>query len=181
MISEADSQIPYPEKQTWRKLQRRSVSTFLDWLDAGRRNLDLLRIQQDLTKFIIQRLPTKQDCEEFVSRWPLVLGQCNEPRTFEDWFNVLAYAHVYSLYRYRRFYAVLTELYKIGDLPMKRRPIRVLDIWTGPASCLYALKDFYRQVSLYADAHQEGGLNLEPPITHCVEQSREMARFFHLF
>jgi hypothetical protein len=173
--------LSHPRRETWRKLQRETAPKFLDWLDDGRRNTDLLHIQHNLTEFIIRHLSTKEDCEDFVLRWSSVLGRCNDPATYDDWFNILAYAHIHSLERYRRFYAVLTELYKIGQLPMKRWAIRILDVGTGPAPCLYALQDFYEQVTRFAEARQESRLKLETPRTDCVEQSREMARFLHYF
>lgn len=171
----------HTRRQTWRKLQRETAPKFLDWLDDGRRNTDLLRIQHNLTEFIIRHLSTKEDCRDFISRWSSVLRRCNDPATYDDWINILAYAHIHSLERYRRFYAVLAELYKIGQLPMKSWAIRILEVGTGPAPCLYALQDFYEQVTLFAEARQESRLKMETPRTDCVEQSRAMARFLHHF
>jgi hypothetical protein len=115
-------------KTTWKKLQKSTALRFSDWLSAGRLNADLVRVQQILAACIIRSLSTERDCEKFISRWHLVLTECDSPETFADWGNVLAYAHLHFLERYRRFYSTLLEMYKIGYLPMKWGAVRIVDV-----------------------------------------------------
>lgn len=105
----------------------------------------------------------------------------NDPNTYLNFDNVLAYCHIHFLSRYCRFYQVLEPLYAHGHLPMRHDQVRVLDVGTGPAPCLYALQDFYEQVRGFADFIRAPELRPQPLIRSCVEQSPAMERFMNLF
>jgi hypothetical protein len=141
----------------------------------------MARVQSQLTEWVATGLGDARIAQEFVARWPLVLGRCNDPETYQDDLNVLAYCHIHFLERYRRFYAVLEQLYRTGRLPMKATGFRVLDVGSGPAPSLYAVQDFYAQVSATLRSMNAAWIPEEEPETTCVEQSAAMQRFLHHF
>jgi hypothetical protein len=167
---------------TWKKLQTQSAASFQAWLNAGRRDADIVRIQQTLTAFLLEQLSDRAEVRKFIAAWPCVMGSsCNDARTYLVYENVLAYCHIHFLERYRRFYQVLERLYEIGHLPMRDSEVRVLDVGTGPAPCLYAFQDFYDQIRGFANFRRLTELHLNPPVLNCVEQSPAMERFMHHF
>jgi hypothetical protein len=69
----------------------------------------------------------------------------------------------------------------VGVLPLGVRGIRALDIGTGPAPALYAIEDFYRALSEFADLSMIPSLKMPSPELNCVERSEAMVHFFHRF
>jgi hypothetical protein len=106
---------------------------------------------------------------------------CNDPAIYLDAVNVKAYCHIHFLERYRRFYAALEQLYRAGQLPMKDGSLRVLDVGSGPAPSLYAVQDFYSQVTATLASMDILRRPGERTILRCVEQSAAMERFLHHF
>jgi hypothetical protein len=166
---------------TWRKRQRDSSTLFGQWLDSGRRAADLRRTQEAFTAFLLSRIRTPEDARHYIEALPDAFAACNNVATYEDESKIIAYASVHFLERYRRFYKVLENLFRIGRLPMRARGVRLLDIGTGPAQCLYAAQDFYAQLQAFSMAHEIPQLSTPAPVLHSVEQSRYWASFFHNF
>jgi hypothetical protein len=166
---------------TWRQLQRESSALFGQWLDGGRRAADLQRTQEVFSSFVVGLIDTPATARRYIEALPDAFAACNNAATYEDESKVLAYASLHFLERYRRFYKVLENLFRIGRLPMRVHRIRLLDIGTGPAQCLYAAQDFYAQLQAFSKVHKLPQLSMQPPILHCVERSRYWARFFHYF
>jgi hypothetical protein len=169
-------------RPTWRQIQLQTREAFTHWLDAGRRNADVTKVQTTITNFLIASVRDAAAVERFVEGWKPVLGSgCNEPDTYHQFDNVLAYCHLHFLERYRRFYQVLERLYAAGYMPLKDDRVRILDVGTGPAPCLYALQDFYEQVRSFGAFYRRAELSSVTTELRSVEQSPAMSHFMHHF
>jgi hypothetical protein len=170
-----------PPNVTRRKLQRESSALFGQWLDDGRRAADFRRTQEAFSSFVIGLIDTPDAAHRYIEALPDAFAACNNAATYEDESKILAYASLHFLERYRRFYKVLENLFRIGRLPMRVHGVRLLDIGAGPAQCLYAAQDFYAQLQAFSKARELPQLSMPAPMLHCVERSRYWARFFHYF
>ena len=116
---------------------------------------------------------------QFVDRLPDVLGRCDED-IYDAPFAAEAYAFVHLVDRYRRFWDVLEELARAGNLPVRDSPLDVLDIGTGPASALYAVNDFFEELRAYSGRTRDcQRLKTPPPRLRSIEASEGMVRLVH--
>ena len=172
-------------RTTWRQLLVRYGGEFLRWLDSSGKEIDSLRtVATTLAGFLIDRLERArvewpETPTEFWRRIPDVRRCCSSPGLFDEPLTVEAYAFVHMLERYRRTWATLRYLCENAVLPLGATGVNVLDVGTGPASALYAIDDFYRHMSQFAQENGIAALVLPPPTLNSVERNRSMASFFH--
>jgi hypothetical protein len=181
---------------TWRQLLNQHKREFLAWLEEKEVRLKTFnKLAEELEHFIIRCLTTglttdsfyAQDpstaylCEQFATCIPGVFTNCDDPRMYKQDTAALAYAHVYLLERYRRFWDVLMCLLDAAVLPMSDKGLEVLDVGTGPAPALFAVSDLYQALQDFAS--EKGYASLVTPFPHLntVESSSNMVRFTHHF
>jgi ribosomal protein RSM22 (predicted rRNA methylase) len=73
---------------------------------------------------------------------PEALRNC-DALSFSQISEAVAYAGLHLLDRYGRVMQVLEHLMQIGRLPIRRVGLKVLEVGSGPAPALYAVRDFY--------------------------------------
>ena len=83
---------------------------------------------------------------------------------FQDYDEAAAYTVQHLTDRYGRVTQVLERLFAVGHLPLRRRQMSVLEVGAGPAPGLYATRDFYADLTLWAETE---GQQIEfAPVTH---------------
>jgi hypothetical protein len=165
----------------WRRQLREHGPPFLAWLEHDAIvERALTRLAADLESFLLARLDDTQTGETFMEAIPDVICRCND-QIYDLPLRPEAYAFIHLLERYRRTSRVLRELTRTGYLPLARWGVRVLDVGTGPAPVLYAVNDFYRSLTHFAEAHEILTLQLPSPELSAVEGSQGMRRFIHYF
>ncbi|OGO05079.1 MAG: hypothetical protein A2Y73_01845 [Chloroflexi bacterium RBG_13_56_8] len=167
---------------SWRHILRQYGPDFRSWLYSNQHRYKCFdELANQLENFLKIILKDEDTCRTFWGMIPDVLAQCNENSIFERPLAVEAYAYVHLLERYRRFWDVLLLLTENAILPLGDYGINVLDIGTGPAPALYAVDDYYRLLSEFADTQEIEELQLPRPQLDCIELSQEMIRFCHHF
>lgn len=172
---------------SWRRQLKIHGHKYLKWLDqSGRTSLQYSTIANQLSTFLVNEISrASQVCPEapilFWDNIPKVLQCCNDLSTFEKSFAVEAYAYVHFLERYRRTWKTLEYLTSLSVLPLGSTGVRVLDIGAGPAHSSYAIADFYAALHDWAVYAKIPELAIPPPTLSCIEQSRSMVHFFHIF
>ncbi|MEU2619075.1 hypothetical protein ABZ642_13085 [Streptomyces sp. NPDC007157] len=83
-----------------------------------------------------------------------VLDRCDDLE-FRDPAEVIAYMILHLADRYGRVTQILEQLFTAGHLPIRRRRLSVLEVGAGPAPALYAVHDFYDDLTLWADTTQQ--------------------------
>jgi hypothetical protein len=116
---------------------------------------------------------------QFLERLPDVFSHCDED-IYDQPFAAEAYAFVYLVNRYRRFWDVLEALLRARALPVRDTALDVLDVGTGPAPALYAFNDFFEELRVFGgEATDCRRLRTPPPRLRSIEGSRAMVRLVH--
>jgi hypothetical protein len=79
---------------------------------------------------------------EIAPRLPEALRSCDS-LSFDDDVEVRAYAALHLVDRYGRVLQVLEYLFSIGRFPLRHGGVTALEVGSGPAPALYAIRDFY--------------------------------------
>lgn len=82
---------------------------------------------------------------------PPTRGRCDD-LCFLDYDEAAAYMVQHLTDRYGRVTQVLERLFAAGHMPMRRRQMSVLEVGAGLAPGLYATRDFYADLALWAKA-----------------------------
>ena len=167
-------------ERSWRKLQAEHGPSFLQWLEAERvlwKRFSGLADTWDA--FLEDFLADVPACHAFMEAMPKVVFKCNQD-IYGELPVVMAYAHVYLLERYRRFWAVLAELVRANSLPLGDRGVQVLDVGTGPAPVLYAVSDFYDAIVAFGAEQGLHEFTRAAAELHLIESSRAMRHVIHL-
>ncbi|MFF4361881.1 hypothetical protein [Streptomyces sp. NPDC001604] len=89
---------------------------------------------------------------------------CCDDLVFQDHDEAAAYTVQHLTDRYGRVTQVLERLFAAGHLPLRRRKMSVLEVGAGPGPGLYATRDFYADLALWAETT---GQQIEfAPVTH---------------
>jgi hypothetical protein len=118
----------------------------------------------DLHALGAKLLPTRNCCDDL---W------------FRDYDEAAAYMVQHLADRYGRVTQVLERLFAVGHLPLRRRQMSVLEVGAGPAPGLYATRDFYADLALWAEA---AGQQTEfVPVTrmHALDRGEAWGRLLH--
>lgn len=167
---------------TWRQILRKYNGAYLEWLmetNFEHRLFD--RIANNLEEFLISQIASETDAREFWDTIPFVREACNNPCTYEMPWAADAYAFSHFLMRYSRTWSILKHLTAEACLPLGSQGVRVLDIGTGPAPVLHAVKDFYNTLDAFAQMSGIQELCIPPPELDSIENSQNMRRFMHHF
>lgn len=163
----------------WTGLQRQEGRGFLQWLkkdQALRTGFDDLA---GALRLLLRAWVRTEDavCEVWAAV-PAVMGQCDEPATYEKRGAARAYAWIHLLDRYVRTWLALQRLVEQAILPMGREGVRVLDVGTGPGPSAFALHDFFAAMVRYGEGTGNQQWRQPAQLT-CVESAPEMDHFRH--
>jgi len=89
---------------------------------------------------------------------------CCDDLDFKDYNEAAAYMVQHLTDRYGRVTQVLERLFAAGHLPLRLRQMLVLEVGAGPAPGLYAARDFYADLALWAET--TGQQTEFMPVTH---------------
>jgi hypothetical protein len=89
---------------------------------------------------------------------------------FQDYDEAAAYTVQHLTDRYGRVTQVLERLFAAGHLPLRLRQMSVLEVGAGPAPGLYAARDFYADLALWAET--TGQQTEFVPVTHMYALDR---------
>jgi hypothetical protein len=173
-------------QKSWRRLMLAHGSQFVQWLGtSGYRWLCFDRMATTLEQYLLNwslrtDSPTfKLDAEAFLCQLPRVLSRCDEP-IYDDPWTADAYAYIHLLERYRRFWRALELLVDAAALPMREKPIHVLDVGSGPAPALFAVYDFYSGLRTFASEMGIAEFAISALEGHAIESSAAMHHIVHL-
>lgn len=157
--------------------QRKHAQSLEEWRESGASlatphlttlcqavNETARELPGDLHSLGTKLLPTRDRCDDLC-----FLG--ND--------EVAAYMVQHLTDRYGRVTQVLEHLFAAGHMPMRRRQMSVLEVGAGPAPGLYATRDFYADLALWAEAT---GQQIEfVPVTHmhALDRGEAWARLLH--
>src|SRR5262249_33710080 len=110
---------------------------------------------------------------------PFVMHSCNMPGLYDLPRASEAYALVHFLERYRRAWRTLEELTASLLLPLGVEGIRVLEVGSGPGSCLFAIADFYAALRAYGEEVKDERLCAQSTELFAVEKSHGMVSLMH--
>ncbi|MEV6101481.1 hypothetical protein [Nocardia sp. NPDC051981] len=107
-----------------------------------------------------------------------VLTRCND-LIFDDPAETSAYALLHLADRYGRACQVLEHLMSAGQLPLRRKHLKILDVGCGPAPNLYAALDFYTGINDWV-RHSGQDLTFASNITvHSIDRGPGWKRLIH--
>jgi ribosomal protein RSM22 (predicted rRNA methylase) len=89
---------------------------------------------------------------------------CCDDLCFQDYDEAAAYTVQHLTDRYGRVTQVLERLFAAGHLPLRLRQMSVLEVGAGLAPGLYAARDFYADLALWAET--TGQQTEFVPVTH---------------
>ena len=98
---------------------------------------------------------------------------------FQDYDEAAAYTVQHLTDRYGRVTQVLERLFGAGHLPLRLRQMSVLEVGAGQALGLYAARDFYADLALWAEA--TGQQTEFVPVTHmhALDRGEAWGRLLH--
>jgi hypothetical protein len=98
---------------------------------------------------------------------------------FQDYDEAAAYTVQHLTDRYGRVTQVLERLFAAGHLPLRLRQMSVLEVGAGPAPGLYAARDFYADLALWAET--TGQQTEFVPVTHmhALDRGEAWGRLLH--
>lgn len=99
-------------------------------------------VKNALEKYILHSLSNETFAINVASKFEDVLRHCDEI-DYSDDETAVAYCILHFLPRYRMFQMIYSKLSDKHILPIRRNPIRTLDIGTGPGPSMYALSDIF--------------------------------------
>ncbi|MGW1768593.1 hypothetical protein ACWCQL_31700 [Streptomyces sp. NPDC002073] len=139
-----------PQRWTARRWQLEHAQSLQEWRRseaslAAPHLSTLCRATNDTARFLssgpdglgAQLLPTRTRCNELY---------------FEDCDEVAAYTVQHLTDRYGRVTQVLEYLFAEGHIPLRKRRMSVLEVGAGPAPGLFAARDFYADMALWAES-----------------------------
>lgn len=132
-----------------------------EWLDSGKEAYAArCRYAADFTsatlRFFKQHVATPGDANDVASFLKSTLERCDE-LTFDDPSAALAYLLWHQVDRYHRVTQALDRLFLRGLLPLAKssRPLRVLEVGSGPAPASYAVIDYYAALAAWTKSRGE--------------------------
>lgn len=157
-------------------------ASFIRWLDEGDRLYARFEIlAQRVISFASTRfLGHCEDVQTIAKRLRDVRSRCDTidydvPGTVE------AYALLHFLDRYHRFQLILSRLVDLGHLPVKKLPIDILDVGTGPGPSLFAISDMYSWIIAYGLETENKLLGELRFNMDYVENSQRFRQWLHHF
>jgi SAM-dependent methyltransferase len=85
---------------------------------------------------------------------PRALSQC-DLMDFDTWDEGISYLCWHMIDRYHRIQHVLDLLVARGHLPIRRRPVSLLEVGSGPAPATFAVADYYAALDLWCQQTQQ--------------------------
>lgn len=157
-----------------KRWERAHVDDWNDWIGGAsttrvRRASVLATAVMNLT---VRWTGSWVEAERVVRDLPETLGRCNEIEFSSD-SETLAYTIWHLVDRYSRILHVLDELFRQGDLPLRKTRLAALEIGAGPSPALMAVRDFYLDCATWAQGI-EGGPEVIPA-THLLSLDRGAA------
>lgn len=134
----------------WLQLLKRHRAPLQEHLQKGRRRqIGLETIAGRLIDYMRWRIQTPADAGAFWRAVPPVISRCDEQETYELDMASEAYAWIHLLDRYVRTWLALEQMLANECLPLAGSGVNVLDVGTGPGPNVFAIADFYRELSAY--------------------------------
>ncbi|MWA08634.1 hypothetical protein [Streptomyces sp. BA2] len=104
---------------------------------------------------------------------------CCDELYFQDSDEAAAYTVQHLTDRYGRVTQVLERLFAAGHLPLRRRQMSVLEVGAGPAPGLYAARDFYADLALWAETSGHEVPFLPVMRMHALDKGEAWGRLLH--
>jgi hypothetical protein len=98
---------------------------------------------------------------------------------FQDYDEAAAYTVQHLTDRYGRVTQVLEHLFAAGHLPLRLRQLSVLEVGAGPAPGLYAARDFYADLALWAEATGQQAEFVPVTHLHALDRGEAWGRLLH--
>ncbi|WP_326723933.1 MULTISPECIES: hypothetical protein [unclassified Streptomyces] len=98
---------------------------------------------------------------------------------FQDASEVAAYTVQHLTDRYGRVTQVLERLFVMGHLPLRLRKLSVLETGAGPAPGLYAVRDFYADLTLWAETTEQQTEFTPVTHMHALDRGTAWGRLLH--
>jgi len=159
----------------------RQIAQYRDWLiesDFLYKRFDLLT--NVMIEYIRKKLYNAEVAGEVASEFSNVLKSCDEIDYNKD-STAIAYSILHFLPRYHRFQLVFNNMLENDLIPLKNKPINILDIGTGPGPTLFALSDLYLSLNLFGKKYNIEKLIKQEYIPDYVERSRGFRNWLHHF
>lgn len=103
-------------------------------------------------------LPSEVEASQVIGALRPTLGGCDS-LAFESTGECLAYVCWHLVDRYGRVQHALDQLAVAGHLPLRRRPVTLLEVGSGPAPAAYAIADYYAS---FVEWCKESGQTVQP-------------------
>lgn len=104
---------------------------------------------------------------------------CCDDLYFQDYDEAVAYMVQHLTDRYGRVTQVLERLFTAGHLPLRLRQMSVLEVGAGPAPGLYAARDFYADLALWAETARQQIQFLPVTHMHALDRGEAWGRLLH--
>jgi hypothetical protein len=109
---------------------------------------------------------------------PRTRGNCNE-LYFKDPNETTAYTVQHLTDRYGRVTEILERLFTAGHLPLRLQQLSVLEIGSGPAPGLYATRDFYADLTLWAETTRQQPEFVPVTRLHALDRGEAWGSLLH--
>jgi len=103
--------------------------------------------------------------------------KCCDDLQFRDDDEAAAYAIQHLTDRYGRVTQVLERLFVTGHLPLRRRRLSVLEVGSGPAPGLYAVRDFYADLAMWRTFVQRQPAFTPVTVMHALDRGAAWSHF----
>ncbi|MEV7643619.1 hypothetical protein AB0O32_27175 [Streptomyces rubiginosohelvolus] len=104
---------------------------------------------------------------------------CCDDLYFQDYDEAAAYMVQHLTDRYGRVTQVLERLFAAGHLPLRLRQMSVLEVGAGPAPSLYAARDFYADLAVWAKSSGHKVSFLPVTNMHALDRGEAWGRLLH--
>ncbi len=123
---------------------------------------------------------TPDAANDVVSQLRSALERCDE-LTFNETPDAFAYLLWHQIDRYHRVSQTLDRLFQLGILPLAKpgRPLRVLEVGSGPAPASYAAIDYYAVLADWAKSRSEVFQISSNTEAHTLDRGRAWQQIVH--
>lgn len=133
------------------------------WLESAieadsSRTRRFVNFSSAVSRLLETSLTSEVEAREVIGALRPTLGSCDS-LAFESTAECLAYVCWHLIDRYGRVQHALDQLVAAGHLPVRRRPVTLLEVGSGPAPAAYAIADYYAS---FVEWCQETGQTVQP-------------------
>lgn len=131
-------------------------------------------------QFFKDTICTPSDAKGVISQLSSTLKRCDE-LTFDGSPAAFAYLLWHQVDRYHRVTQALDRLFSYGRLPLAKsgRPVRVLEVGSGPAPASYAVGDYYAALAAWAESRSDDFRISSLTASHTLDRGKAWQRIVH--